>query len=239
MANFEPIQPYRLAREIATRISEMILSGEIPPGTRLPPERELAQKFNVSRPTLREAIHVLEALRLVEVRQGNGTFVSKDPSPISSGMLERMLQKDPKLLLEVIEARYDFEVRNAELAAKNATDSDIEHLAEVVREMEEDVAKDQPGFERDIDFHLTVAEATQNRIRLFITTSVFLAHFEILLDSRVRITRKRSNAEELLRQHRDIYLAIRDRDPAKAAEAMRLHLEYAYNINVALRAGAP
>lgn len=216
----------------------MILSGELAPGTRLPPERDLAARFNVSRPTLREAIHVLEALDLLEVRPGGGTYVSKNPSPLTSHGLEQMLQRDYSLMLEMVEVRREFEVRNAELAATQATDAEIERLGAILSAMEGDIAAGREDFERDIEFHLEVAEASHNRVRRFITRCVLLAHFEMLREARIRILRRqRQLVGDFLREHRDIHLAIKDRSPERARTAMLIHLNAAYSHYLALQTG--
>jgi GntR family transcriptional repressor for pyruvate dehydrogenase complex len=229
MVTFESIEPYRLARQVARLISGKILDGELPRGSRLPSERELAATFKVSRPTLREAIHVLEALSLVEVHHGDGTYVSKNPTALSPRVLTQMLERDDRLLLDMVEVRKEFEVRNAELAAAHATGEELERLAQVLVEMEADVRAGREDFEHDIDFHLTVAEASHNRIRLFITTSVLLAHFEMLRDARLRmIRRQRQLVDDFLREHRAVYDGIRARDREQARAAMLAHLDAAY-----------
>jgi len=229
MAEFTPVQPYRMAHEIVHRVSSMILEGQLAPGSQLPAERELAAQFNVSRPTLREAVHVLEALRLVEVRQGGGTFVASRPTVLSPRLLERMLQQDNRLVIELIEAREEFEGRNAELAAQNAEPKDLQRIEECLRVMQEDVAADRDDFSHDIDFHLAVAEATQNRVRLFITTSMLLAHFEMLQDARRHMVRReRRLAGDFLREHQAVFAALRQKQPEAAREAMRTHLAAAY-----------
>ena len=237
MADFEPIKPpYRLSREIVKQISAMVLDGELKPGTQLLPDRELAKRFNVSRPTLREALYVLEASGVVEARLGGGTYVAQRPGFLSSLVLEQLIGSDRDFPLEMMEVRCEFEVRNAKLAAKNATEVEVEELAKLMRQMEEDVSAGASAIEPDIDFHLTVAAAAHNRVRLFITASVFLKHFEILQESRRRITQR--SAEGFLRQHRNIYLAIQMRDSEKAGNAMLEHLEAAYAIHAALVANA-
>jgi len=232
MPDFEPVQPYRMANEIVRKVSSMILEGEITPGARIPAERELANRFNVSRPTLREAVHVLEALGLVEVRPGGGTFVSRKPSALSPRLLEYMLQRDDKLMAELIETRREFEGRNAELAAKNATPEDLQRLEKCLKLMAAYVETGRDDFRYDIDFHLSIAEATRNRIRLFITTSMLLANFEMLRESRRRgVRRDKQLVEDLLREHRAILLAIRARRPDRARQAMNTHLVAAYERN--------
>jgi len=237
MVDFESIQPYRLGRQVATLISSSILEGQLPRGSRLPSERDLASQFKVSRPTLREAIHVLEALGLVEVRHGDGTYVSKNPSALSPRVLQQMLQRDDTLLLDMVEVRKEFEVRNAELAATQAADEEVHSLWRILDEMEADIRAGRDDFERDLQFHLAVAEASHNRIRLFITTSVLLAHFEMLREARWRMIRRQSQVRDLfLQEHRAVSRAIQARDPQAARAAMLAHLDDAYSQYSALMA---
>ncbi len=244
MINFGPIKSYRLARQVANLISRTILRGEIAPGARLPAERELAASFKCSRPTVREALHVLEALGLVEVRHGGGTYVSKAPSALSPRVLQQMLEQDDTLLLDMAEVRKEVEVRNAEIAATHATPEDIANLREILDGMEEDVRAGRDGFDRDVAFHLALAEASHNRIRFFITTSVLLAHSELLQDARLRMIKRQERlANDFLEEHRAVYQAILAHEAASAAKAMLVHLEDAYAQYSALAApnapGAP
>jgi len=228
MNEFGPILPYRLAGQVATLISNRILAGELPPGSRMPPERELAATLKVSRPTVREAIHVLEALGLLEVRHGDGTYVSKNPSAFPPRMLKQMLESDDMLLLDMLEVRKEFEVRNAELAAEHATEEEVQRLARIMDAIEADVRAGREESQRDIDFHLTVAEASHNRIRLFITTSMLVAHSETLRKARLRqIERDPGVIGDFLREHRAVYLGIEARDPHRAKDAMLAHLDAA------------
>jgi GntR family transcriptional repressor for pyruvate dehydrogenase complex len=229
MIQFESIQPYRLASQVATLISNKILGGELVCGSRLPSERQLAAQFKVSRPTLREAIHVLEALGLVEVHHGDGTYVSRNPSAFSPRVLKHMLKRDDTLVLDMFEVRKEFEVRNAELAAERATREDAKRLLQILSAMEADVRAGRDDFEHDIDFHLAIAEASHNRIRLFITTSVLLAYSEIHRQARSRMIRHQPRlVENFLGEHRAIYLGIQAGKPQESAIAMLAHLEEPY-----------
>lgn len=228
MNEFGPVLPYRLAGQVAALISNRILAGDMPPGSRIPPERDLAATLKVSRPTVREAVHVLEALGLLEVRHGDGTYVSKNPSAFPPRMLKQLLEGDDLLLLDMLEVRKEFEVRNAELAAEHATEEEVLRLGRIVDEIAADVQAGREESQRDIDFHLTVAEATHSRIRLFITTSLLVAHSETLGKARLRqIGRDPRVVEDFLREHRTVYLEIEARDPRRAKEAMLIHLEAA------------
>jgi GntR family transcriptional repressor for pyruvate dehydrogenase complex len=221
-----------MAHEIVRRISTMIFENDLAPGSQLPSERDLAARFSVSRPTLREAVHVLEALKLVEVRPGGGTYIARKPTVLSPRLLEHMLENDDRLVVELIETRREFEGRNAELAAQNATSKDLQRLGGCLKVMVEDVEAGHDDFRHDIDFHLCIAEATHNRVRLFITTTMLLAHFEMLRDARQRMVRRhRQLVGDFLREHEAICGAIREKDPVKARDAMNAHIEAAYGRN--------
>jgi DNA-binding FadR family transcriptional regulator len=112
----------------------------------------------------------------------------------------------------------------------NATPTDAHGLERCLKAMTRDVETGRDDFKREIDFHLGVAEATHNRVRLFITTSLLLAHLEEL--RRIRhemIHRRRQVIEDILREHEAIFTAIKDRNPAKAREAMKAHHDAAYD----------
>ncbi len=235
MRKFGPIQPHGLAAQVATLISSQIFEGQLTPGRRLPPERELAAQFQVSRPTVREAVHVLEALGLLEIRQGDGTYVSRKPSALSPHILRHMLEKDDLLLLDMVELRKEFEVRNAELAAQHATEEEIRRLAEILDQIHGDVRAGRDDSERDIDFHLAVAEASHNRMRFFITTSMLVAHADTLRAARLRQIEGNARVlQDFLAEHRAVYLGIAARKPGQARRAMLRHLQRAYARQAAL-----
>lgn len=231
----EPVQPYRMTNEIVNRLSTQILKGEIPPGAQLPGERELASRFRVSRPTLGKALHVLEALGLVEVRSGGGTSVSENPTVLSPRLLKHMLSRDKELMLELIATRREFESTNAELAAKNGTESDLVALDKCLLAMAADVEHGGEGFKQELNFHLGVAETTHNRVRLFITTSMLLSYLEIREQARQQmIQRDAQLAEDFVREHRRIYQAIRARNAKRAKAAMKAHLDAAHERYLAI-----
>jgi len=207
----------------------MILNGEIAPGARLPAERELAEQMRVSRPTLREAVHVLEAVGLVQVRPGGGTYVAAKPVAFSPRILESMLRSDDGFLEELTETRREFESRNAELAAKNAAPQDLHEMEKCLQAMAADVKSGRSEIRHDFEFHMKVAESTRNRVRLFITASMLLANFEVLREVRTRLVRREpSVVEQFLREHQSVYAAIKERRAQKAGAAMLAHIKAAH-----------
>ncbi|MEW6263668.1 MAG: FadR/GntR family transcriptional regulator [Thermodesulfobacteriota bacterium] len=223
------VQPYRMTNEIVSNISKLILNGEIASGDRLPGERDLAKRFGVSRPTLGKALHVLEALGLIEVRSGGGTYVSRNPNTLSSHLLKQMLRWDKDLMVQLIDTRLDFEGRNAELAAQQATTKELRDLEKCLAAMAADVEGGRDDFQKEADFHLGIAEATHNRVRLLITTSMLLAYFDLRQQARQQMVQRDAKVvRDFLREHRSIYEAIKARNGRRARSAMEAHLEAAH-----------
>lgn len=207
----------RLYKDLVSGIMTEMVQGRYPVGARLPAERELAIKHNVSRPTVREAIIALEALGLVEVRVGSGAYVKCLPG-----------QEDSPgfgvTAFEVTEARLVFEAEAAALAAIEATDEEIAELSRLVFEIARE-NRDPAGAENaDREFHITIAGATRNTairdtiVRLWDlrTTSPEAA----ILHEKART----ANVKPVVEEHTAILDAIRNRDPEGARAAMRFHL---------------
>lgn len=213
-----PNKSARLYRTVAERIARAIAAGSFKPGDRLPAERELAQTYDVSRPTLREAIIALEIDGLVEVRVGSGVYVL---SNIPHGVA---VQNDIGAF-ELTEARLLFEGEAAALAATQISDAELDELDALLAEMERANLKGAGAGELvDRRFHELIAEATCN--------SAVAATIEQLWTIRnrspqcVRIFEK-SRAKgyvPVIEEHRAIVDALRARDPSAARSAMRNHL---------------
>src|SRR6056297_1982532 len=125
---FEPIRPKKISEEIVEQIKALISRGELKPGDRVPSERELAALLGVSRPSVREAIMVLEAMGLVESRQGGGTFVRSLTQATLADPLSSMVEKNPRMLHHLAEVRMGLETWSAYLAAQRASDEEIAEL---------------------------------------------------------------------------------------------------------------
>ena len=218
-ASTEPNQPEpRLYRVVAARIQELIRDDKIQPGTRLPAERELAAKLEVSRASLREALIVLELSGIVEVRGGSGVYVSEQASPQPE---VPAVGPGP---FEVLAARRMIEVEVAAMAAKNATDAGIDAILVAVEQMEqhhEDLGNNESA---DRNFHLAIARASGN--------SALVGVIEYLWNQRGTLWHKLKEhfqTEELRQQtlldHRNILAAIASHDVAGARLAMRAHLD--------------
>lgn len=227
--DFKPVKAKRLYEEVLEQIKQLIAGGELKPGDRLMSERDLAERLEVSRPSVREAIRSLEMMGFVEIRRGDGTFVRNTNSDDIIRPLAMFLALERSSLLDMFEIRRLFEISTAKLAAERATNEEIERLGADWERMKEriNVQDSERGEEYDLDFHYTIAEATHNAllIKLFRTLSEEFSRS-------VSVARKRLyvdalNPQKIVEQHRRIYRAIKDHDPEAAALAMLQHLSYA------------
>lgn len=209
---------------LATRIREQILSGELSPGDRLPPEAELSTHYQVSRNTAREAIRALASQGLLTVRRGvtGGTFVALPSLDQVSGSLQTsiaLLADSADLpVWALVEIRELLEVPGAELAALRRTDDD---LAELEQALFDPVAVD-PGsvYVHTRDFHAGVLRATHNPLLVALAEPVH----RILRDRLLRDKAPAGFWHSVDRDHREILNYLRDRDQAGAREASRAHL---------------
>jgi len=212
--------PRRLYEQIARKLSKAIADGEYEIGQRLPSERDLAQTFAVSRPTVREAIISLELDGLVEVRLGSGVYVTHREPPDGA--------EGPKDIgfFELLEARRSIEGESCALAALRIDDSQLAQLVELVDEMRRDNQKNDVVLSEDADrrFHELIASSTQN--------SGIVAAVQMLWDSRMRSPQNRSMSAKVrargykprVDEHSAIVRALKRRDPDAARAAMREHL---------------
>ncbi len=211
----------RVYEAVAAQIQAQIAEGRLRPGDRLPPERELAEAFGVSRDSVRDAIRVLELAGLVVPRQGEGTVVRELSlesvvSPLASALLQR---KD--LLADLLDARRIIEPALAYRAAQRADDEDIRAMAEILRRQAAKVRAGEPGIEEDTAFHYRLATAARNRVIL----KVMDVLMDLLREGRARSLQVQGRPQRSLEGHRRILAALRRRDPAGAQRAMEQHLE--------------
>lgn len=222
---FRPIRPKKISEEIVEQIKNLIAQGELKPGGRIPSERELSQLLGVSRPSVREAIMVLEATGFLESRQGGGTYVRSLTENSLTDPLSNMLEsKDPAMLHALVEARMGLETWSAYLAAKRARPEDVETLAELLAIMEKQAAKGGWDASVDADFHYAVTAAAQNTIQLHILDTIHSLFHTSLEVALFEFYRRQGYVDLLLSQHREIFQAIRDHNPELARQKMMEHL---------------
>jgi GntR family transcriptional repressor for pyruvate dehydrogenase complex len=219
-----------LSEEIADRLKEAILAGELKPGQELPPEREMAKSFGVSRVSLREALNTLQAAGLVEIQQGNRTCVRPITTLSMHDPLVSLVKRSMDDFLKVFEVRRFLEMGSAYLAAQRATKSDIKKLEENQEAMKGDLKKERLMAKSDFEFHQALAEASHNLVFSHILHTIFDLLQEELRVAYGHILEKSENRNNLLEQHNLILEAVKQGDPDKALEATMDHLVYAQNL---------
>ena len=206
----------RLYHTIAREILEMIDSGLYPPGTRLPGERDLAARFNVSRVVIREAEISLEALGRLEIKVGSGAYV-KD-SKTANGL--SLPSASP---FELTQTRLLFEPECAALAAKMITDEQITELEATIDIMASAPVDSPEGDQADMDFHFLIAKATGNEANLFFLQTLWRMRTEIEAIKRVYSAVCHDDPSHRVNEHTEIMKALKNRDSEGAREAMRGH----------------
>jgi GntR family transcriptional regulator, transcriptional repressor for pyruvate dehydrogenase complex len=220
-AGLEPVRKTKVYAEVAAQIQRLISDGRLGPGDRLPPERELAEVFGVSRGSVRDAIRILEAQGLVEARHGEGTVVRQIPIDSIVTPLARALAAGKDETADLFDMRKMLEPPVVRAAALRATDEDVRELEHILDRQAERIAAGEMALEEDRAFHYRLAVAAKNRAVLR-TVDVLM---DLLLESRVRSLAAEGRARKSLEGHRRIMEAIRRRDADGAAAAMRAHIE--------------
>jgi len=225
--NFKPIKPKKVSSQIAEQIRSSILAGEFNPGDKLPPERELAEMFGVSRPSVREALNILASAGMVESFQGGGTVVKSLVEIKAGSPLSELIKSEQERALDVIEVRKCMETWTAYYAAQRALPEDLRRLEKIVEEMGENLVLTKPSQDLDANFHVGVAQATHNIVWLHLMQSIYdsLKVFQRSVWRAVYITGE--DHRILYEQHSAVLAALRDKDPERAREAMLRQLSFA------------
>jgi len=219
---FAVIDRSTLPQVIAERLLDLIRADHLRPGDKLPAERELAATMHVSRPVLREALRALSIMKVVEIRQGAGTYVTAlEPQQLVSH-LDFVFSKDPVALAKVLETRRVVEVGNARLAAERISDEQLAQLTALVAELRTSLDDADQFSSLDIQFHDTICAAADNFL---------LAQFLSIMNTLAKASRQRTGSvraqrQRALRDHRRILAALGAHDPDASALAMRSHLDH-------------
>jgi GntR family transcriptional repressor for pyruvate dehydrogenase complex len=217
---FRPVRRSRVSEQIIEQVRDLITSGRLQPGDRLPAERELAQTLSASRSALREAICALESLGLLEVRPGQGTFLAarrqNRGSYAFAGPL-RAWEHQHKLF----EVRQAIEPDLAALAARRATSEQIEKLRAALADQEAQIQQGQTGIQADTTFHFLLADAAANGILFEIMRSLM----DRLAQTREASLQNGGRPAQSLAQHQAILNAIEARDAKAAADRTLEHIQ--------------
>ncbi len=208
-----------LTARLLAEFSDLLASGELRPGGRIPPERELAERFGASRSSLRPVMKVLESVGVIVQRVGDGSYFSSDASGILSMPLSFLILLDDVSLIELFEARLMLEPELAARAAECASAEDLAIMRATFDRMESDTAQ------ADTDFHEAVCHATRNRI-----CSRMFGAIHKAFKQGMELTSRLAPPGRALEFHRSIYSAIHLRKPEEARLRMAEHLHDAKGV---------
>jgi GntR family transcriptional repressor for pyruvate dehydrogenase complex len=225
---FRPVQSEKLSAAVVRQIEELILRGILRPGERLPSERELAERLDVSRPSLRDAIGNLQEQGLLASRAGAGVFVADVLGSAFSPALVQLFARHDEAVFDYLSFRRDMEGLAAERAARLGSDIDLQVVQTVFDKMEAAHAKRNPEDEAQLDaqFHMAIVEASHNVVMLHMMRSMYQLLREGVFYNRQMMFKQRATRGLLLDQHRAINAALQARDPAAARKSVETHLDY-------------
>ncbi len=220
----EPMKKTRLYEGIIKQLLDLIKSGELKPGDKLPTERELAIQLNVSRTAIREALRTMEMMGFISSKVGAGTYIKKITMDNVIEPFSGILSQDKKLIIELIDVRMLLESEVVKLAAEKINDGKIAAIENSLKLMEEEIREGGIGLKGDNAFHNALAEAAENT-----ALSKILSMCGDLLSSTREATLKiPGQPVKTIQDHRQIFEAVRVGDKKNAVIFMKEHLTKAH-----------
>jgi GntR family transcriptional repressor for pyruvate dehydrogenase complex len=221
---FSTVTPRKIPEMVYKQLVSLITKGHLRPGEKLPSERTMATELGVSRQSIREAIYRATTAGLIEVRQGEGTFILSSLKGNMREPLSILLTEQAEKVFEFLEIRKLIECWCAERAAEAATPADLKTMQGLVKKMEKVKPAESAWEKADLEFHSFIAAATHNVLAMHVMEGLkdsFDTYFRVK-----KFSTKPERKEALLGQHRRILDAIRQRDPKKARRKIVEHLDY-------------
>jgi GntR family transcriptional repressor for pyruvate dehydrogenase complex len=220
-----------IQNSIISQIGELINFKNLEPGDKLPSERKLSEKFNVSRGNVRDAIDKLEFYGILYSKPQSGTFIAEIGQVAMNGMLEDILRLEDPDFKSLVETRILLELKTVRLAARRRTESDLLKMQEALEAYKEKVINNEDAVQEDLLFHLAIARASRNttinRMMLIITPEI-ITNFE-----KYHVCDKDQSMKGI-KEHQDIFDAIKEQNTQKAKDMMKVHFnvlyKYCYNI---------
>jgi GntR family transcriptional repressor for pyruvate dehydrogenase complex len=228
---FQPVSSEKLSQAVVRQVEQLILRGILRPGERLPAERELAKRLDVSRPSLRDAIARLEESGLLTAKPGAGVYVADVLGGAFSPPLIELFARHDEAVFDYLSFRRDMEGLAAERAARLASDTDLKVVDTTFRKMEaaQETRTTEDEAQLDAQFHMAIIEASHNVVMLHMMRSMYDLLQGGVFYNRQVMFKQRTTRSALLDQHRAINDALQARDPAAARAAVEAHLNYVEN----------
>ncbi|HEU0172643.1 MAG TPA: FadR/GntR family transcriptional regulator [Blastocatellia bacterium] len=219
----EPIDRAGITELVVQRIKELLGRGELKAGSRLPPERELADMLHISRPSLRTALKALSVMGVIHAKPGAGTYIAKSLPEVFTEPMHFMTLIHNTSVEELFEARLIIEAGLAELAAERASESDIAALIEEVEEMKAKTADPEEFLKHDVRFHQAMARAANNKLMGGVMDTVA----QLLFHIRRQTIARANDLEDAIEWHEKIVTAMQKHDPKRAKDTISGHLRAA------------
>ncbi len=222
--SLKAVEKKRAYEDIVQQVLTLIEDGKLKRGDQLPSERELTEAFKVSRTTVREAIRTMESMKLLQCRQGNGTFVIASSEEALIQPLAAALFNAKDDIRDIFYIRKIIEPPVAQLAAENATPQAIEEMEMILHEQEACIGRGENIIETDSAFHKLMVKATANRVM----ERLIVVLIDLLKQTRELYLKEDEHHERSIRSlegHRRVLSAIRSGDGDAARESMLQHLE--------------
>lgn len=211
-----------LPERTAEQIIQLIRDHELKAGDKLPNEFELAAELNIGRSSVREAVKILTARNILEVRRGRGTYIATEPGVVDDPLGFRFVEDTLKLSLDMMDVRMQLEPWVASIAARNATEEDCKELVAKATAVEEAILSNIDHLPADKEFHTALANCMHNMLMPKLTPLICMS-----VELCGELTSRSLKAETII-QHREITNAVLAKDPEAAEKAVRLHLEENY-----------
>lgn len=227
-AIFEPVGHESLADAVVAQIEDLIASGILKQGRKLPSERDLAEMLRVSRPKLREALSVLEERGLVTTQHGEGTFVAALTGQAMLPALLALYERHEPAFFDYLEYRREQEGFAARLAARRATKADKERIAEILAENERAWQENDAKASREADFalHAAIVDASQNATLIHMMTSIYELTKQGVFYNRSFLKSIDGSGKKLLDQHLELGQSVIDGDEQRAEQAAFDHIDF-------------
>ncbi|WP_273128679.1 FadR/GntR family transcriptional regulator [Bacillus weihaiensis] len=218
---FEEVTTEKIPQTIVSKIRKSLLEGSLKPGELLPSEIKLAEMFGVSRSSVRDALQILESTGVVSRRKRGGTTIRHITIEDMANIY--LPKSETETLMDLLETREVLEIAVVNLAAKRATEDDLEELEKLIAWMEE---KPNQAAQADIAFHLTLARISQNQVMINIIKSLE----EIMNRLQEKTIYYPGRLQNIILEHRQIVKAIREKDSELAKDSMKSHLTHIYDL---------
>ncbi len=222
-AAMTPIDRSGITELVVQRIKDLLSRGELKAGSRLPPERELAEMLNISRPSLRTALKALSVMGIIRAKPGAGTYIAESLPEVFTEPMHFMTLINNTSIEELFEARRIIEAGLAELAAERAVEEDLEALNREIEGMRETIDDPENYLKHDVRFHQIMAHAANNKLMSGVMDTIA----QLLFHIRRQTISNAKDLEEAIDWHRKIVDAIRKHDTKRAKDMLSSHLRAA------------